>query len=54
MRRNYYEDIIKKANPNQYEEIYAMQIVSFRDLLEKYEDYETSPGTESVEAIAEK
>ncbi len=45
---------LKKANPNQYEEIYAMQIISFRDLLEKYEDYETSPGTESVEAIAEK
>jgi GNAT superfamily N-acetyltransferase len=45
---------LKKANLNEYEEIHAMQIVSFRSLLEKYKDYETSPGTESVEAIAKK
>ena len=45
---------LKKANINEYKEIHAMQIVSFSDLLEKYKDYETSPGTESVESIAKK
>ncbi len=45
---------LKKVNPNEYEEIHAMQIVSFRDLLKKYKDYETSPGTESVESIEKK
>ncbi len=45
---------LNKANLNDCDEIHTMQIVSFRDLLEKYKDYETSPGTESVEDIAKK
>ena len=45
---------LNKADPNDYDEIHSMQIVSFRDLLEKYKDYEISPGTESVEDIAKK
>ena len=30
------------------EELHAMQIESFRELLDKYQDFDTSPGCESV------
>lgn len=33
------------------EEIWSMQIAAFRELLEKYQDYETSPGSEPVEKV---
>jgi len=31
-----------------------MQMVSFGDLLGKYQDYETSPGNESIDSIIKK
>ena len=45
---------IVKADVSHCKEIHAMQIVSFKDLLEKYKDYETNPGSESVDVIAKK
>lgn len=33
------------------EEIHAMQIEAFRGLLEKYQDFDTSPASESVEKV---
>lgn len=32
-------------------EIHAMQVEAFRELLEKYQDYDTSPGSESIEKV---
>lgn len=46
--------LLKKASLNDYEELHAMQRVSFDKLLEKYEDYETNPGAESPEVIMQK
>lgn len=40
-----------RADVNDYEKIWTMQIEAFRDLLEKYKDYDTSPGNESKERI---
>ena len=43
-----------RANEHDCDRIWNMQIEAFRDLLEKYEDYETSPGNESKERIMAK
>ena len=32
-------------------DIYRLQIRSFGELLEKYQDYETNPGAEKIELI---
>lgn len=32
-------------------ELHAMQLEAFRDLLDKYQDFDTSPGCESVEKV---
>ena len=40
---------LNKASSSDYEEIYNMQTVSFKPLLEKYQDYEFSPGAEKIE-----
>lgn len=32
-------------------ELHTMQIEAFRELLEKYQDFDTSPGNESVEKV---
>ena len=32
-------------------DIYRLQIRSFGELLEKYQDYETNPGAEKIERI---
>lgn len=32
-------------------ELHAMQVKSFRELLEKYQDFDTSPANESVEKV---
>ncbi len=34
--------------------IHEMQVQAFKSLLEKYQDYETSPGNESLERIIER
>ena len=41
-----------KAELKDVETIYKIQIKSFMTLLERYQDFETSPGSESVEKVA--
>ena len=43
-----------RANINDHEKIWEMQKEAFADLLEKYQDYETSPANEPVEKIKAK
>lgn len=40
-----------RASVSEAEEIWSMQIKAFRELLEKYQDYGTSPGSEPVEKV---
>mgnify|MGYP002510753058 CR=1 FL=1 len=40
-----------RANIADAKEIHAMQVEAFRELLEKYQDFELNPGNESVEKI---
>ena len=40
-----------RAGVNDAKELHAMQVESFRELFEKYQDYDTSPAKESVEKI---
>lgn len=41
--------ILEKASLHDYKEIYALQIQSFRALLDRYQDYDYSPGAEKIE-----
>lgn len=41
-----------RAAVDDAEEIHAMQVEAFRELLEKYQDYDTNPGNESMEKVA--
>ena len=43
-----------RADVNDCDKIWKMQIKAFSDLLEKYQDYETSPGNEPKENIQAK
>lgn len=43
-----------RANVNDCEKIWKMQIEAFSDLLERYQDYEASPGNEAKERIEAK
>lgn len=43
-----------RANINDCEKIWKMQKEAFADLLEKYQDYQTSPANEPVEKIKAK
>ena len=43
-----------RANVNDCEKIWSLQIEAFADLLAKYQDFETSPGNESKESIKSK
>ena len=43
-----------RANVSDCEKIWSLQIEAFADLLAKYQDYETSPGNESIEHIQAK
>ncbi len=45
---------LDKADESNAKEIYEMQIVSFKPLLEKYQDYEINPGNEKIERVIEK
>ncbi|MDE6748431.1 MAG: GNAT family N-acetyltransferase [Lachnospiraceae bacterium] len=40
-----------RASVDDAKELHAMQIESFKELLEKYQDFDTSPGNESVEKV---
>ena len=42
---------LSKAELKDVETIYEMQIKSFMVLLERYQDFETNPGNESIEKI---
>ena len=43
-----------RGDLNDCDKIWTMQIKAFSDLLEKYQDYETSPGNEEKERIEAK
>ncbi|MDO4514926.1 MAG: GNAT family N-acetyltransferase [Lachnospiraceae bacterium] len=43
-----------RAGVNDCEKIWSMQIEAFADLLERYQDYETSPGNETKERVEAK
>jgi RimJ/RimL family protein N-acetyltransferase len=45
---------LNKAQLNDCDEIYNMQIHAFSSLLEKYKDYKTNPGAESVQKIIDR
>lgn len=40
-----------RANIRDAKELHAMQITAFKELLEKYKDFDTNPGNESVERV---
>ena len=42
---------LKKANIEDSEKIYRMQVIGFKALLEKYQDYNTNPGAETHERV---
>ena len=43
-----------EATESDMKEIWKMQVEAFKDLLEKYKDYDMSPATESYENILNK
>ena len=42
---------LARANVDDAKELHAMQIESFKELFEKYQDFDTSPANESVEKV---
>lgn len=40
-----------RAGVKDAKEIHAMQLEAFRELLDKYQDFDTSPGCEGVEKV---
>ncbi len=40
-----------RANISDAKELHAMQVKAFKKLLEKYQDFDTNPGNESVEKV---
>jgi hypothetical protein len=51
-KRNNKMDInLKKATIEDANEIHQMQLKSFKELLDKYQDYEISPGNEPIDKI---
>ena len=45
------ELLIKRATAQDAEKIHKMQIIAFKPLLDKYRDYETNPGAETLEQV---
>ena len=45
---------LEKATESDMEEIWKMQVEAFKSLLEKYQDYDMSPATESYENVLNK
>jgi len=43
-----------KADLQDCEEIHKMQVLAFKPLLDKYQDYETNPGAETIEHIQQR
>ena len=46
--------VLERATESDIKEIWKMQVEAFKDLLEKYKDYDISPATESSENILNK
>jgi len=42
---------LEKATIDDAKKIHQMQVIAFKHLLEKYEDYDTNPGNESIDKI---
>jgi GNAT superfamily N-acetyltransferase len=42
---------LEKATVKDANEIHQMQLIAFKNLLEKYEDYDTNPGNEGIDKI---
>lgn len=42
---------LKKADIKDCEKIHKMQMIGFKALLDKYQDYETNPGSETFERV---
>ena len=40
-----------RAGIDNAKELHAMQVEAFKELLEKYQDFDTSPANESVEKV---
>lgn len=40
-----------RANIGDAKELHTMQVKAFKELLEKYQDFDTNPGNESVEKV---
>lgn len=40
-----------RANMDDAEELHTMQVSAFKELLEKYQDFDTNPGNESLEKV---
>ena len=45
------EITLLRANIDDAKELHAMQIKAFKELLKKYQDFDTNPGNESVEKV---
>lgn len=45
------EITLLRANVDDAEELHAMQVEAFKELLEKYQDFDTSPASEGVEKV---
>lgn len=48
------EVILSRVKIGDAKELHAMQVEAFRELLEKYQDFETSPANEGVEKVEER
>ena len=46
--------VLKPATREDMETVWKMQIEAFDELLQKYQDYDLSPATESLERIIQK
>ena len=53
-RRMHMEVKLLRADADDAKEVHAMQVESFRELFEKYQDFDTSPANEGVEKVEER
>lgn len=51
IRRAHMQVNLLKADIGDAKEIHAMQIIAFKELLEKYQDFDTNPASESVQKV---
>ena len=45
------EVTLSRADIDNAKEIHAMQVEAFKELLEKYQDFDTSPANENIEKV---